>query len=199
MKNARNSEEGTVGLQDDAKGGDVSATRKRTPAVTFGGGDGINDDDAMTNTVSEDMPQRVFGTDSRELAEALLKQCLLPLSRAELGGDSRDSKALMLEIVEDIGPSDAVERLLAVQMATTHVALMRVGMKFAHADVMPRFEAFERAYNKLARTYTAQVEALRKHRNGGKQTVTVQHVNVGNGGQAIVGHVEAGGRGNNEK
>ena len=198
MKNARNSEEGTVGLQDDAKGGEVSATRKRKPAVTFRGGDGINDD-AMTIAVSEDMPQRVFGTDCKELAESLLKQCLLPLSRAELGGDSRDSKALMLEIVEDIGPRDAVERLLAVQMATTHVALMRVGMKFAHADVMSQFEAFERAYNKLARTYTAQVEALRKHRNGGKQTVTVQHVNVGNGGQAIVGHVEAGGRGNNEK
>ena len=34
---------------------------------------------------------------------------------------------------------------------------------------------------------------LRKHRNGGKQTVTVQHVNVEDGGQAIVGNVDAGG------
>jgi len=38
------------------------------------------------------------------------------------------------------------------------------------------------------------MEVLRKHRNGGKQTVTVQHVNVLEGGQAIVGDVSHGGR-----
>ncbi len=54
-------------------------------------------------------------------------------------------------------------------------------------------------YNKLCRTNTAQGEALRKHRNGGKQTVTVQHVNVAEGGQAIVGHIETGGRGKDGK
>jgi hypothetical protein len=43
------------------------------------------------------------------------------------------------------------------------------------------------------------MEALRKHRNGGKQTVTVQHVNVEDGGQAIVGDVQSGGRGKNGK
>ena len=57
----------------------------------------------------------------------------------------------------------------------------------------------EKAFNKLMRTFTAQMEALRKHRHGGKQTVTVQHVNVEDGGQAIVGTVEAGGRGADEK
>lgn len=176
---------------------DDDVTQARKPVATFSGS-GSNDD-PMTITVTEDMPRRVFGTDSRELAESLLSQCLLPLTRAELGDGSRDSKTLMLEIIEDIGPKDAVERLLAVQMATTHVALMRVGMKFAQAVGMPQFDGYERAYNKLARTYTAQVEALRKHRNGGKQTVTVQHVNVEDGGQAIVGNVEAGGRGGYEK
>jgi len=39
-----------------------------------------------------------------------------------------------------------------------------------------------------------QMETLRKHRNGGKQTVTVQHVNVSDGGKAIVGDVSHGGR-----
>lgn len=64
---------------------------------------------------------------------------------------------------------------------------------------MPLPETTIQGYTKLARTYTAQVEALRKHRNGGKQTVTVQHVNVSDGGQAIVGHVDAGGRVKNGK
>jgi len=33
------------------------------------------------------------------------------------------------------------------------------------------------------------MEALRRYRTGGEQKVTVQHVNVGEGGQAIVGNV----------
>jgi hypothetical protein len=73
------------------------------------------------------------------------------------------------------------------------------GGRMANAEQLPQFEAHEKAYNKLARTYTAQVEALRKYRNGGKQTVTVQHVNVEDGGQAIVGNVETRGRVPDEK
>jgi len=101
----------------------------------------------------------------------------------------------MVSIIKDITPRDAVERMLAVQMAATHVAIIRTAGMMARADMLPQFEAYERAYNKLNRTYTTQMEALRKHRSGGKQTVTVQHVNVEDGGQAIVGNVEAGGRG----
>ena len=55
--------------------------------------------------------------------------------------------------------------------------------------------AAERAFNKLARTFAAQVEALRRHRTGGEQKVTVEHVTVNEGGQAIVGNVSHGGRG----
>ncbi len=87
----------------------------------------------------------------------------------------------------------------AVHMATTHIALMRQGGRMANSEQLPQFEAHERAYNKLARTYTAQVEALGKHRNGGKQTVRVERVNVESGGQAIVGDVSAGGMVEHEK
>jgi hypothetical protein len=96
----------------------------------------------------------------------------------------------MPAIVRDIAPRDGIERMLAVQMATTHVALIRQGKRMAYAEQLPQFEAHERAYNRLARTYAAQVEALRKHRNGGKQTVVVQHVSVENGGRAVIGNVE---------
>jgi hypothetical protein len=43
------------------------------------------------------------------------------------------------------------------------------------------------------RTFTAQAECLNKYRTGGKQTIQVQHVNVNEGGQAIVGNVQGGG------
>src|SRR5215204_90939 len=49
--------------------------------------------------------------------------------------------------------------------------------------------------NKLSRTYTALLEALNRHRGKGQQKVTVEHVHVHAGGQAVVGTVETpGGR-----
>jgi hypothetical protein len=38
------------------------------------------------------------------------------------------------------------------------------------------------------------MEALKRYRTGGEQKVTVQHVTVGEGGQAIVGNVTHGQR-----
>jgi len=46
--------------------------------------------------------------------------------------------------------------------------------------------------NKLARTFAAQVEALKKYRSAGEQTIKVQHATVNDGGQAIVGNVNQG-------
>jgi len=56
---------------------------------------------------------------------------------------------------------------------------------------MPQEESAERAFNKLTRTFTEQVEALKNYRSNGEQKMTVQHVRVAEGGQAIVGNVNA--------
>jgi hypothetical protein len=47
--------------------------------------------------------------------------------------------------------------------------------------------------NKLVRSYTTLMEGLDKHRGKGQQKVTVEHVHVHQGGQAIVGNVTTGG------
>ncbi len=49
--------------------------------------------------------------------------------------------------------------------------------------------------NKLSRTYATLLEALNRHRGKGQQKVTVEHVHVHEGGQAIVGNVETPGGG----
>jgi hypothetical protein len=49
--------------------------------------------------------------------------------------------------------------------------------------------------NKLARTYAVLLDALNRHRGKGQQKVTVEHVHVNAGGQAIVGPVTPGHRG----
>jgi hypothetical protein len=44
---------------------------------------------------------------------------------------------------------------------------------------------------KLLRAYCTQIETYRRLRGGGEQKITVQHVTVNEGGQAIVGAVNA--------
>ncbi len=101
----------------------------------------------------------------------------------------------MLDVIKGIAPQDQIESMLAAQMAAVHVATMTFARRLAHVDNIPQQDSAERAFNKLARTFTAQVEALRRHRTGGEQKVTVEHVTVNEGGQAIVGSVTSGGRG----
>jgi len=47
--------------------------------------------------------------------------------------------------------------------------------------------------NKLSRTYAVLLDALNRHRGKGQQKVTVEHVHVHAGGQAVVGVVESPG------
>ena len=69
------------------------------------------------------------------------------------------------------------------------MATMRMMERLTNADDTARLDSTERALNKLARTFAAQVEALKRYRTGGEQSVTVQHVSVSDGGQAIIGNV----------
>lgn len=71
-------------------------------------------------------------------------------------------------------------------------AMMRHSRLMAGVETIPQLDVQERVFNKLARTFAAQMEALRKYRHGGEQKVTVQHVQVSDGGQAIVGNVSRG-------
>ena len=103
----------------------------------------------------------------------------------------------MLAMMRGIGPRDEVEAMMAAQMAAVHMATMTFARRLAHVDDIPQQDSAERAFNKLARTFAVQVEALKRYRTGGEQKVTVQHVTVNEGGQAIVGSVspQVGGMG----
>lgn len=129
----------------------------------------------------------LFGTDDLRLATALLFQAAGAVgtnddSHAEQGRD------FMLAIIEDFAPQDATKRLLSVQTAATHASLMAVSSKLNNSTSLQGHEVHERSFNRLARTFTAKAEALRKHRNGGRSKVVVEHVTVNEGGQAIVGN-----------
>jgi hypothetical protein len=72
---------------------------------------------------------------------------------------------------------------------------MTFARRLAQVDNIPQQDSAERAFNKLTRTFAAQMSALKEYRSKGERKMTVQHVHVGDGGQAIVGNVNAPPRG----
>jgi hypothetical protein len=61
--------------------------------------------------------------------------------------------------------------------------------RLAHVDNIAQQDSAQTAFNKLARTFAAQAEALKDYRSKGEQKMTVQHVHVADGGQAVIGNV----------
>ncbi len=108
------------------------------------------------------------------------------------GAPSEEDANFMLSVMCGMEPKDQVEAMLAAQMAAVHMATMTFARRLANVDTIPQQDSAERALNKLARTFTTQIEALKRYRSTGQQKVTVEHVTVQAGGQAIVGNVSHG-------
>jgi hypothetical protein len=123
--------------------------------------------------------------------EEFLNGIVSQLASTGLHGKEVDGRGLnfMLSVINGIEPRDQLEAMLAAQMAAVHVASMTFARRLAHVETIPQQDSAERAFNKLTRTFVTQMEALKRYRTGGEQKVTVQHVSVSEGGQAIVGNV----------
>jgi hypothetical protein len=93
--------------------------------------------------------------------------------------------------MRSIKPEDGVESLLAAQMIATHSAAMEWKRRAARPEHSLEGADFcLRQAAKLLALFLKQVDTLNRKRRGGQQKVTVEHVQVESGGQAIVGHVE---------
>ena len=95
-----------------------------------------------------------------------------------------------------IAPRDELEGMIAAQLVACHNASMECYRRamIGEQTFEGRRENLSQA-NKLSRTYATLLEALNRHRGKGQQKVTVEHVHVHEGGQAIVGTVETRGGG----
>jgi hypothetical protein len=94
-----------------------------------------------------------------------------------------------LSVIKGIEARNQLEAMLAAQMVAVHMASMTFAGRLAHLDDIPQQDSAERAFNKLTRTFAMQMEAFNRYRSGAEQKVTLQHVSVAEGGQAIVGNV----------
>ena len=88
-----------------------------------------------------------------------------------------------------IEPKDQIEGMLATQMIATHHATMdcfRIVAQNGQLDIINQMLCYA---NKLSRTFTMQMEALNRYRGKGGQKMTVEHVHINSGGQAIIGNI----------
>jgi hypothetical protein len=103
--------------------------------------------------------------------------------------------ARAMELYEDMKPADGLEGMLAIQMVGTHHAAVEcLRMAAVPKQTLAGRDMNLKHATKLMALYAQQVAALNKHRGKGQQKVTVEHVHVAAGGQAIVGNIEAGSR-----
>jgi hypothetical protein len=100
--------------------------------------------------------------------------------------------ARAIEHFNSLAPGDGAEAMLAEQMVATHFAALECLRRAAIPNqyAAARKEELKQA-SKLMALYARQLDTLNKHRGKGQQKVTVEHVHVAEGGQAIVGQVNA--------
>jgi hypothetical protein len=101
-----------------------------------------------------------------------------------------DVAAMALDVVNAIQAGNSSEKMLAHQLAAMHrVAMEMIGSVVPHS----RDAAIQnRRLNAAVRCMTAYQQGLltlRKLRLGGPQRISIQHIQVREGGQAIVGDV----------
>jgi hypothetical protein len=153
-----------------------------------------------TDSISEEAlryhPDRARSFNFRLLTEALGSQdsdfiwgLVSQLSQASTRFNDGEGLNFMLSVIKNIHPRDVIEAMLGAQMAALHMSMMAYVDEFARLGHTPQQEMAERAVNKLSRTFATLVGALKHHRTGGEQKLTVRHVSVSDGGHAIVGTV----------
>ena len=101
--------------------------------------------------------------------------------RSRIG--NADKTLIALQQMDAMAPRDEVEVLLCEQMIKTqnlHTQAVSIASN-PDLDLNLRRQWMDMT-SRLARTYTTQVESLRRYRSGGEQIV--KHIHVNEGGQA---------------
>ena len=114
---------------------------------------------------------------------------------------------LAVDTADTIEAENSLEKMLAHQLAAVHQSSMRLTGQLnrqiermnvicpdQHHSANVEAARTTNAIARLMQTFQQGVTTLQRLRSGGQQTVTVQHVNVSSGGQAVVaGAVGQGG------
>lgn len=136
-----------------------------------------------------------FGTVEFAAANWLMGHLVNATHREKNQPVREDAVNGVLAALHGLAPRDEAEAMLCAQMVATHAAAMDMLRSAMQAEYARSFEGCSNFATKLLRTYAAQMDALKRYRSGGEQRVTIEHVHVHSGAQAVVGNVNRGGGG----
>jgi len=142
------------------------------------------------------------GIGGKRLAERMLAQMELMQILWWKDTEARERALGALDMMFELRPANALEAMLTVQMVGVHeAALMFLKRATLEGRTFDGCDGNARWATRLLRLFNEQLEAMAKLKGKAGQKVTVEHVHVYQGGQAIVGAVTAGkkGRGEGEK
>lgn len=138
----------------------------------------------------------IGGSQSDHWNNTLANQAMQALWLKNSSAEEREKQlSATVAALMGIAPKDELEGMMAAQLVAAHNAAMECYRRamIGEQTFEGRRENLSQA-NKLSRTYAALIEALNRHRGKGQQKVTVEHVHVHAGGQAVVGLVAAPGQ-----
>ena len=103
------------------------------------------------------------GTKNPEFVDGLVAQ-LLSVSARDGGKFHARELSFALAVVKGSKPPDEMEAMQVVQMAAVREALMRIAAEVGCAEYQLQRESAMRAMIQLARTYSSQLDALKRYR-----------------------------------
>jgi hypothetical protein len=103
-----------------------------------------------------------------------------------------DIAAMALDASETIGANNSLEKMLAHQLAVCHDGAMRFSAKSSLEQDPVHMIRFMNAATRSMDMFQKGLLALKRIRSNGEQRIMVQHVDVREGGQAVIGQVAPG-------
>lgn len=204
-----------VRLQARGRGPDTVLDRQLAKMIDEEAEDIIATDEPSITNMGEVTTPRIEGLKGRHWIKETLIDGDLVAEEASitrtglLVQPNLDISALAVDAADSINADNSMEKMLAHQMALAHEMVMKIGnaamgevwkiqVQTNNGSPLTPGAATElqRLTNSVARlmgAYQAGMLTLQRIKTGGNQVVTVQHVNVSDGGQAVIGNVQAGG------
>jgi hypothetical protein len=143
----------------------------------------------------------IGGSQSDHWNNTLANQTVQALWVKNSSPEERDKQlSATVAALMGIAPKDELEGMMAAQLIAAHNSAMECYRRamIGEQTFEGRRENLAQA-NKLSRTFATLLEVLNRHRGKGQRKVTVEHVHVHAGGQAVVGMVERPGGGDQPK
>lgn len=129
---------------------------------------------------------RITGTDDKDLAKEIIDRAI---SAMPMANGKEHNTNVVYQSLSDCEPKDSLEAKLCAQCTALYAQGMQYLSRVEKSDMMCQIEFNMKCAIKLLRLHNETTEALARYRRKGEQKVVVQHVNVNDGGKAIVGNM----------